>query len=93
MCNDDAFFRAATPSKFRYFVYICTLFFSGVPTPIEGLFMFVIVPSEKPVDFQRVSFVLFTFFTCESKANSAMCKSNQQFKFQHFAKIADNRQK
>lgn len=55
MCNDDAFFRAATTSKFRYFVYICTLFFSGVPTPIEGLFMFVIVPSEKPVDFQRVS--------------------------------------
>ena len=80
MCNDDAFFRAATPSKFRYFVYICTLFFSGEAiSPIEGLFMFVIVPSEKPVDFQRVSFVLFTFFECEHVENERNSLFSRQF--------------
>lgn len=79
MCNDDAFFRAATTSKFRYFVYICTLFFSGVPTPIEGLFMFVIVPSEKPVDFQRVSFVLFTFLMGEHVENERNSLFSRQF--------------
>ena len=41
--------------------------------------MFVIVPSEKPVDFQRVSFVLFTFFECENIENECNSLFSRQF--------------
>lgn len=41
--------------------------------------MFVIVPSEKPVDFQRVSFVLFTFFMGEHVENECNSLFSRQF--------------
>ena len=41
--------------------------------------MFVIVPSEKPVDFQRVSFVLFTFLMGEHVENERNSLFGRQF--------------
>ena len=45
--------------------------------------MFVIVPSEKPVDFQRVSFVLFTFLMGEHVENERNSLFSRQFDAQN----------